>query len=494
MGLKLTNNATSVLAANINAATTSFAIQSGDEGTFPTLGVGDWHPITVVDASGNREVMRCTARSGVTLTVVRAQEGTTALSFSAGDRVDVRLTAGAFLEAVSDATRLSTGTVDRALLGDGLQAIATEIADLDAVDATGFYRNASDATGSPTAHAGFFSHIESDDGSAYQIWRRADSADTRERVRALDIWGSWTQLRTSASAQDALFYSKAGGALSGKLTTVASTTDNGAALNIAAGDVPATPADGDIWSTAAAIFARLAGVTRQFAFVDAVLALAGGTLTGLLSTKASATDSAGLRIPHGVAPTSPVNGDLWSTTAALLARIGGATKTVQFVEDLPESVDLQTFTASGTWNKPTNAKFVFVQVWGGGGGGGGGIFGSGGGYAEHWFLASQLPAAVTVTVGAASGLDAPGNQSSFSLVVATGGLHRGGPPGGYNTLVGENGGVGSSSGGGNTAMAGAGGPSGTSRFGGGNGGEPGVAPGGGGNPGARGQVRVTTFR
>nr|WP_295467473.1 hypothetical protein [Mesorhizobium sp.] len=264
MGLELSNNATSVLAANINAATTSFAIQSGDEGTFPTLGVGDWHPITVVDAVGNREVMRCTARSGVTLTVVRAQEGTTALSFSARDRVDVRFTASAFLEALSDATRLTTGLIDRTLLGDGLQAIASEIASLDALEATGFYRNASDATGSPTPHAGFFSHIESDDGSAYQVWRRAD---TRERMRALDVWGAWTQLRTSASAQDALFYSKAGGALTGKATTVASTTDNGAGLNVAPGAVPDTPVNGDVWITTAGVFARVNGVTVQLSNV-----------------------------------------------------------------------------------------------------------------------------------------------------------------------------------------------------------------------------------
>lgn len=54
-----------------------------------------------------------------------------------------------------------------------------------------------------------------------------------------------------------------------------------------------------------------------------------GTLTasGLVSTPASTTSSAGLRIPHGTAPTSPVNGDLWTTTTAVLARINGTTRT-----------------------------------------------------------------------------------------------------------------------------------------------------------------------
>lgn len=95
MALKLTNNATSTLAANINTSQTAIAIQGADAGFFPVLGAGDWCPITVVDGAGNMEIMRCTARSGANLTVVRAQEGTAAKAFDAGARVDVRLTAAA---------------------------------------------------------------------------------------------------------------------------------------------------------------------------------------------------------------------------------------------------------------------------------------------------------------------------------------------------------------------------------------------------------------
>lgn len=52
-----------------------------------------------------------------------------------------------------------------------------------------------------------------------------------------------------------------------------------------------------------------------------------GTFTGLLTTVASATGSAGLRIPHGTAPSSPTNGDMWTTTAGVFIRINGVTKT-----------------------------------------------------------------------------------------------------------------------------------------------------------------------
>lgn len=44
-------------------------------------------------------------------------------------------------------------------------------------------------------------------------------------------------------------------------------------------------------------------------------------------TAASATGAAGLNIPHGAAPTSPVNGDMWTTTAGAFIRINGVTKT-----------------------------------------------------------------------------------------------------------------------------------------------------------------------
>lgn len=49
------------------------------------------------------------------------------------------------------------------------------------------------------------------------------------------------------------------------------------------------------------------------------------TLNGLLLTLASATGGAGLNIPHGAAPTAPANGDVWTTTAGMYARINGGT-------------------------------------------------------------------------------------------------------------------------------------------------------------------------
>lgn len=47
----------------------------------------------------------------------------------------------------------------------------------------------------------------------------------------------------------------------------------------------------------------------------------------LLQTVASASGSAGLNLPHGAAPSAPVDGDIWTTTAGVFARVNGVTKT-----------------------------------------------------------------------------------------------------------------------------------------------------------------------
>lgn len=55
------------------------------------------------------------------------------------------------------------------------------------------------------------------------------------------------------------------------------------------------------------------------------LNIAGGTMTGTLTTAASTTARAGFNIPQGVAPTSPVNGDVWTTTSGMFVQINGST-------------------------------------------------------------------------------------------------------------------------------------------------------------------------
>jgi hypothetical protein len=108
MALKLANNAVSQLAANVAVGATTLSVTPGDGAKFPTLGAGDWFPLTVVKSSGALEIMRCTARTTDTLTVSRAQEGTAALAFSAGDRVELRWTSAAYLDVSNRADAAQT--------------------------------------------------------------------------------------------------------------------------------------------------------------------------------------------------------------------------------------------------------------------------------------------------------------------------------------------------------------------------------------------------
>jgi hypothetical protein len=43
---------------------------------------------------------------------------------------------------------------------------------------------------------------------------------------------------------------------------------------------------------------------------------------------ASTVSEASLNIPHGTAPTTPENGDMWTTTSAPMVRINGTTRTI----------------------------------------------------------------------------------------------------------------------------------------------------------------------
>jgi hypothetical protein len=68
-------------------------LATGDGALFPSPTGIEWFPLTL-QSSAAIEILKATARSGDSITVERAQEGTTAMAFSAGDRAELRFTAG----------------------------------------------------------------------------------------------------------------------------------------------------------------------------------------------------------------------------------------------------------------------------------------------------------------------------------------------------------------------------------------------------------------
>jgi hypothetical protein len=64
------------------------------------------------DTSGNLEIVQCTDNTADVLTVVRAQESTTALVFPTGSRVELRTTAGTFGEFIQQSGDQMAGELD----------------------------------------------------------------------------------------------------------------------------------------------------------------------------------------------------------------------------------------------------------------------------------------------------------------------------------------------------------------------------------------------
>lgn len=109
MTVLFTNNATATLASGISSGATAIALTTGQGGLFPSpSGSGlDYFYATIVNASNQIEIVKCTARAGDTLTVLRGQDNTTARAYLSGDSVSLRPTAGAF----TDMQTLTDGTV-----------------------------------------------------------------------------------------------------------------------------------------------------------------------------------------------------------------------------------------------------------------------------------------------------------------------------------------------------------------------------------------------
>ena len=92
--MSFTNNAATTLASGITNIATSLTVATGTGALFPTLTGSQYFYCTLINAAGTTiEIVKVTARSTDTFTIVRAQDNTTASAFSTGDKVELRLVA-----------------------------------------------------------------------------------------------------------------------------------------------------------------------------------------------------------------------------------------------------------------------------------------------------------------------------------------------------------------------------------------------------------------
>ena len=111
MPVILKNNAFSTLATGITTSDTGIVVANGSQ--FPAVTAGNYFYATLVSQAGTSEIVKVTARVGNSMTVVRAQDGSTAASFQVGTLVEMRVNAATVSVADMSYNQGGTNAVTR---------------------------------------------------------------------------------------------------------------------------------------------------------------------------------------------------------------------------------------------------------------------------------------------------------------------------------------------------------------------------------------------
>jgi hypothetical protein len=152
-GILFTNFARSQLAAPLLAGDLSLTVQTGHGARFPAPGVGDYFYLVLENASLAREIVKCTGRAVDTLTIVRAQDNTTALGWNAGDVVALRFVAAAIADAVTGTAMLTGAAFTGAVSTTSTLAVTGATTLTGLLTANGGVAVPADATGNNARRA-----------------------------------------------------------------------------------------------------------------------------------------------------------------------------------------------------------------------------------------------------------------------------------------------------------------------------------------------------
>jgi hypothetical protein len=394
--MSFTNNAATTLASGISAVATSLTVATGTGVLFPTLAGSQYFYCTLENTAGTlREIVKVTARSTDTFTIVRAQDSTTAQSWSTGDKVELRI-------------------------------IAAELNNFPKLDEVNTYSAAQTFSVNPVMS-----------GLTASVPVFTDSSKNLTSTGTVPTNQGGTGLTTFTAANNAIYSTSSSALTAGTLPIAAGGTNS-----------TATPTAGGIgYGTGTAHAYTTVGTSGQ-ALVSAgasapsfgTLGIAGGG-TGLTSTPANGaldigngtgftrttlTQGSGITITNGAG----------SITIASSGGGGGGSQQMSFavypttVFNSTGTPMVNTGTGTFNWTCPTGVTRVSVSVVAGGGGGssaGCATNGSAGGVAIGTYaVTAGTVYAVTVGAGGAGSASvngATGGSSSFSsFCSATGGL------------------------------------------------------------------------
>jgi len=391
--MSFTNNAATTLASGISAVATSLTVATGTGILFPTLAGSQYFYCTLENTAGTlREIVKVTARSTDTFTIVRAQDSTTAQSWSTGDKVELRIIAAELnnfpkLDEVNTYSAAQTFSVNPVM--SGLTASVPVFTDGSKnLTSTGTVPTNQGGTGLTTFTAA--------NNAIYSTSSSALTAGT---------------LPIAAGGTNSTATPTAGGINYGTGTAHAYTTagTSGQALISAGASAPSFGTLG-----------VAGGGTGQTTYTNGQLLI--GNTTGNTLTKSTLTAGSGITITNGTG----------SITIAASGGGGGGFSS------------WQVFTSSGTFTVPTGITKVKVTVVGGGGGGGalaaydGNVGGGGGGGTAMEIISGLTPGGtVSVTVGAGGAGAAGGGGGS------NGGSGGTSSFGAYCSATGGGGGIGS---------------------------------------------------
>ena len=517
--LQTTNLASTVLASGITNVVTSLTVSSTTGSLFPALTyAGDFFMGALINTSGQVEIVKVTARSTDTLTIVRGQEGTTARAYSANDRFELRLTAAGLQALCGGAWQRDTntptyvGSTSFTLPGDQTavytanralylrQTSSTNCYVVSAVFSTSTTVTVSGGTvdsgivaveyGLDPSSAPMYGGYPTQSGKVGQVLQTNGSTPSWTLAPS----GNGIASVASASTVDLGAQASANMTISGTttITSFGTTAVAGQVFTLKfSGACPITYNGTSMILPTGASLTTAAGDIAQFQCISSgnFQCIDYQTASGLpLASSVVNTQS----FKQGI-----INGALqvWQRGISFTGIAGGTTKTIFLTGS-------GTYTIPGDWNNANN----LVACIGGGGGGGGspgtcsGSGGGGGAYASRTNM--TISGGISYTIGAAGtagsgGVGGGGGDTYFNSGsmpapgTSTAVGAKGGSGGAYNSSVaaGGSGGAAASCCGAVTNSGGAGGSASTTNgSGGGSGGGGGGAAGPQGNGGAGGNA------